>query len=139
MRLTPFETKVVNMSLLQKLLSTVLPADPHAKRAEIYRNILRDDARMGGTLFGAVPQGGRREFFCLDRHTWVWHEEWTDANNIRHARTTRYDIRPHGVFKAQDGMPYQPVSDQELHHLYTAMRQYQSNLHARFDPLLASA
>jgi len=125
--------------MFKKLLNVIVPTSQQVRDAQIHRNILRDDARMGGTLFGPIPEGTRREFFCLDAHTWVWHEEWTDANNIRQARTTRYDIRPHGVFKAQDGVPYQPLSNQEVQHLYAAARQYQQNLHAKFDPLLAAA
>jgi len=116
-----------------------MPVDQQARNAQIYRNIIRDAARMGGALFGPVASTGRREFFCLDEHTWVWHEEWTDASNIRHARTTRYDIRPHGIFKAQDGMPYQPLTAEEAQRLYAAAHRYQQNLHAKFDPLLAAA
>ena len=125
--------------MFKKLLSVILPTDIQTRTALIHRNIIRDDARMGGTLFGAIPEGTRREFFCLDQHTWVWHEEWTDVGNVRQVRTTRYDIRPHGIFKAQDGMPYQPVTAEEAHRLYAAARQYQHNLHQRFDPLLAAA
>jgi len=125
--------------LLRKLLSVIMPVDPQVRMAQIHRELIRESARMGGTLFGEVPQGGRREFFCLDEHTWVWHEEWTDANNIRHARTTRYDVRPHGIFKAQDGMPYQPLTHDETQRLYMAAYRYQQNLHARFDPILAAA
>jgi hypothetical protein len=116
-----------------------MPVDQQTRNAAIRRNFIRDSARMGGSLFGEIPKGNRREFFCLDRHTWVWHEEWTDANNIRHNRTTRYDIRPHGIFKAQDGMPYQPLTYEEAYRLYMAAEQYQNNLHSRFDPLLATA
>jgi hypothetical protein len=125
--------------MLRKLLSVIMPTDPQTRRAQIRRNIIRDAARMGGTLFGPVPEGVRREFFSLDEHTLIWHEEWTDANNIRHTRTTRYDIRPHGVFKAQDGLPYQPLSDEETYRLYMAAHQYAQNLHARFDPMIAAA
>lgn len=124
--------------MLKKLLGIILPTDQAAKDAQIYRNVLHDAARMGGTLFGPVPDGTRREFFCLDEHTWVWHEEWSDGNGMHHVRTTRYDIRPHGIFKAQDGVPYQPVSPEEAQRLYAAMRSYQQNLHVRFDPLLAA-
>lgn len=124
--------------MLKKILSIITPTDQHARNAQIYRNIIRDCARMGGTLFGQVPQGSRREFFCLDEHTWVWHEEWTDANNIRHSRTTRYDVRPHGIFKAQDGMAYQPLSAEETARLYDAASKYQQRVHEKFDPLLAA-
>jgi hypothetical protein len=126
-------------NMLRKLLSVIMPVDQQTRNAQIHRNIIRDAARMGGTLFGPIPEGGRREFFCLDEHTWVWHEEWTDANNMRHARTTRYDIRPHGIFKAQDGMPYQPLTADEAYRLYMAAYQYDQNLHTRFDPLIAAA
>jgi len=125
--------------MLRKLLSILLPVDQQARAAEVRRDILRGAARMGGTLFGTIPKGTRREFFCLDEHTWVWHEEWTDANNIRHTRTTRYDVRPHGIFKAQDGMPYQPLSTEEMQRLYAAAYQYRQNLHAQYDPILAAA
>ncbi|HSX30525.1 MAG TPA: hypothetical protein VLE99_01275 [Candidatus Saccharimonadales bacterium] len=125
--------------MLRKLFSIILPTDSQARSAEIHRSILRDAARMGGTLFGPIPQGSRREFFCLDQHTWVWHEEWTDGSGMRHVRTTRYDIRPHGIFKAQDGLPYQPVSLEEAQHLRAATRQYRQNLHAQYDPLLLAA
>jgi hypothetical protein len=124
--------------MLKKLLSVIIPDNQQARNTQIHREVLRDAARMGGTLFGPVPKGNRREFFCLDRQTWVWHEEWTDASNIRHARTTRYDIRPHGIFKAQDGMPYQPLSAEESHRLYMAAYNYQQQLHAKYDPLLAA-
>jgi hypothetical protein len=123
--------------MLRKLMGLIMPADPQAHNDQIRRNFIRDSARMGGTLFGPIPEGTRREFFCLDEHTWVWHEEWTDANGMRQARTTRYDIRPHGIFKAQDGQPYRPLSAMEAHRLYLAAYQYQQNLHARFDPMLA--
>jgi hypothetical protein len=125
--------------MFKKILSTILPEDQQSKGALIYRNIIRDAARMGGTLFGQLPKGARREFFCLDPHTWVWHEEWTDANNIRHTRTTRYDVRPNGIFKAQDGQPYQPLTSIEAHRLYAAASSYQRKYHDRFDPLLAAA
>lgn len=125
--------------MLKRLLSVLMPVDHQTRAAQVYREIIRDAARMGGTLFGPVPRGTRREFFCLDERTWVWHEEWTDASNIRHTRTTRYDIRPHGVFKAQDGMPYQPLTPQETYRLYMAAYQYQQNLHAKYNQLPAAA
>ena len=125
--------------MLKRLLSLIVPVNQQAQAAQIHRDLLRDAARMGGTLFGPIPPTGRREFFCLDEHTWVWHEEWTDASNIRHARTTRYDVRPHGIFKAQDGMPYQPLTNEEAERLYMAAYHYQQNMHAKYDPLLAAA
>jgi hypothetical protein len=124
--------------MLRKLLSVITPTDPQARSAQIYRDIIRDFARMGGHLFGAIPVGTRREFFCLDEQTWIWHEEWTDANNVRQARTTRYDIRPHGIFKAQDGMPYQPLTLEEMRRLYMAIYHYHQNVQATLHGLTAA-
>ncbi|HSX35285.1 MAG TPA: hypothetical protein VLF62_06610 [Candidatus Saccharimonadales bacterium] len=93
------------------------------RRARRYRDLIRREASIGGKLFGEVPKNGRREFFCLNRNTWVWHEEWDDAQG-HHAITTRYDVRPQGIFKAQDGQPYQPVSVQEGRRLYKATSLY---------------
>jgi hypothetical protein len=125
--------------MFKKLLSAIVPQNPAERRAEIYRDIIRRSAKMGGTLFGPVPDGVRREFFCLDEHTWVWHEEWTDASGVRRTLTTRYDVRPQGIYKAQDGQPYQPVTAEEAHRLYAAAQTYRQRLHEHFDPLLAAA
>lgn len=124
--------------MLKKILSAILPKDAMTERAETYRALLREEAKIGGTLFGPIPEGNRREFFCLDERTWVWHEEWTDANNIRHARTTRYDVRPNGILKAQDGQPYQPVTKEEALRLYQAADSYTETVDAHFAPMLAS-
>ena len=82
----------------------------------------------GGTLFGPIPKGGRREFFCLDAHTWVWHEEWIDENGQHKSKTTRYDVRPNAILKAQDGSHYQPVSNEEAQHLRDAVQLYEKRV-----------
>lgn len=93
------------------------------REAELYRNLLRHEAKIGGELFGPVPKGGRREFFCLDEHTWVWHEEWIDQNGQHQAKMTRYDIRPDGILKVQNGV-YSPITLQELQHFDDAVQLY---------------
>ena len=88
------------------------------------RELIRREAEVGSTLFGKLPSGHRREFFCLDERTWVWHEEWKDQTGKQHIRTTRYDLRPQGIFKAQNSQRYQPVTRQEADHLYAAALRY---------------
>ncbi len=114
--------------MINKLLKTIVGTNAKDREAELYRNLIRREAQIGGTLFGPVPAGGRREFFCLDDRTWVWHEEWVDASGKRQTKTTRYDIRPNGILKAQDGQPYQPVSLQEAKHLQQAARLYEQRV-----------
>ena len=93
-------------------------------RAAMYQAILRREAHLGGQLFGPVAAGNRREFFCLDEHTWVWHEEWVDGGGQRRSKTTRYDVRPTGVLKAQDGLSYQRLSGNEAANLRRAIELY---------------
>ena len=101
-----------------------LTAQKHAeRRAELYSSLIRHEAKIGGKLFGPVPKGGRREFFCLDKYTWVWHEEWMDKNGKRQNKTTRYDFREDGVLKSQNGR-YQPIGPEEAKHLRDAIRLY---------------
>jgi hypothetical protein len=93
------------------------------QRADLYKSLIHYEAKIGGELFGPVSKGARREFFCLDERTWVWHEEWTDKTG-RHVVTTRYDVRPNGVFKSQGANSYQALSAEEARNLYDAITMY---------------
>lgn len=116
--------------MLKKLFKTITAQKQEDRRAELYRNLIRREAKIGGQLFGPIPQGGRREFFCLDEYTWVWHEEWVDKNGHRQIKTTRYDVRPNGVIKVQDGQPSQYVSLEEAKRLYKAVDLYNERVDA---------
>lgn len=115
--------------MIKKLFNIVNSNRQEQRQAELYRDLIRHEAKIGGKLFGPVPKGGRREFFCLDRHTWIWHEEWTDADGVRQVKTTRYDIRPDAILKAQDGKPYQIVDLDEAKNLYKAAQLYEQRVH----------
>lgn len=124
--------------MLKKLLQVVLPKDEATIRAKAYRQAISEEAKLGGQLFGPIAPGSRREFFCLDEHTWVWHEEWTDASSIRQSRTTRYDVRPQGILKAQDGHPYQALSREEATRLLDAANRYNQVIDRELAPHLAA-
>ncbi len=94
------------------------------KRIAIYRNLLKREAIIGGLIFGPIAKGARREFFCLDESTWVWHEEWNDEKGQRVVRNTRYDVRPTGILKAQNGQDYHKVGSQEAKNLEEAIKTY---------------
>lgn len=110
------------------ITATLMGQRPGQREEELYRNLMRHEARIGGTLFGPIPAGHRREFFCLDEHTWIWHEEWIDQSGKRQIRTTRYDVRPQAIMKAQDGQPYRQLSEQEAQHLRAAVDQYEARV-----------
>lgn len=112
---------------LRKLLGSIA-ANKHAERsAELYRNLIRREAKIGGQVFGPVTAGERREFFCLDEHTWVWHEEWIDQNGQRQSKTTRYDVRPNGILKSQNGQ-YSQITTDEAKRLHAAAKAYQERV-----------
>lgn len=95
--------------------------------AAFYTNLIRHEAKIGGSVFGPVPVGVKREFFCLDENTWIWHEEWTENGN-RKVRNTRYDVRPDGILKSIDGRSYQHVSHAEAGRLLAAAKLYQKKI-----------
>jgi hypothetical protein len=109
-------------------------ARKHAqRRADFQRALLHYEARLGGEIFGPAQKDGRREFFCLDEDTWVWHEEWKDEQGKHHALTTRYDIRPNGIVKSQGDSVYQVLSPEEAHNFYLAVQAYDEKVGAELE------
>jgi hypothetical protein len=108
---------------LKRILKLATAQRQEERKAELYRNFIRHEAKVGGKLFGPTPPNVRREFFCLDERTWVWHEEWVDQNGEARVQTTRYDVRPDGILKSQHGK-YQQVGPDEARRLYAAVKMY---------------
>lgn len=109
-------------------LPRVLRPSSDQLQAEAHRNLIRREAKIGGALFGPVPAGHQREFFCLDEHTWVWHEAWVDNIGEQQSVTTRYEVRPGGVLKIQNNQTYQTLSFGEALNLYQAVEQYEKHV-----------
>ena len=97
---------------------------PLRRRALTAHDLIRREAAIGAELFGPIPAGHRREFFCLDESTWIWHEEWVDLDGKRQEITTRYEIRGNQVIKAQGSQPYVTVTGQEADNLLEAVSLY---------------
>ena len=114
--------------IFKKFISASTAQRHQQREADLYSSLIRREAKLGGEIFGPIAEGARREFFCLDEHTWVWHEEWVDTNSKRQIRTTRYDIRPTGILKAQDGQHYQRISQDEAERLLQAIKTYEHRI-----------
>ena len=112
------------MALLDKVFTAVSKQKATNQQADEYRRLIRAEAVIGGQIFGDLPEGHHREFFCLDERTWVWHEEWIDMLGRRNVRTTRYDVRPDGILKAQDGSGYKALSEEEARNFLAATKIY---------------
>jgi len=110
-----------------------------SRQVALQKSLLHFEARIGGQLFGPIPKGHRREFFCLDERTWVWHEEWDDPQTGKHRiLTTRYDVRPDGVLKSQGSNSYQRLSDAEAQNLLRAVRQYREVVLPQLQKMIAT-
>lgn len=88
------------------------------------RELLNLESKIGAALFGEVPAGHRREFFCLDEKTWIWFEEWKDQKGAYRQTTTRYEVHDKGILKVQEGPRYEYLEGQELQNLLMATRLY---------------
>lgn len=113
--------------MFKKVIANITKQREAERRATLHRNLIRHEAKIGGQLFGPIPQGHRREFFCLDERTWVWYEEWVDHNGVTQSLTTRYDVRQDTVYKVQNGY-YKPVSKTEARRLLQAAEIYKQRI-----------
>lgn len=125
------------MKLLPKL-PKLFSQDDQVLDDGFERELIRREAEIGGRLFGPVPKGHHRQFFCLDQHTWVWYEEWI-KDGKRQTVTTRYEVRPSGILKAQDGQGYRRLSGAEARNLYRATELYRQQVGAEYQRILQAA
>ena len=98
--------------------------DPQHRRAQIEQDLIRRETVVAKDIFGPVPAGRRREFFCLDESTWIWYEEWIDDAGVRRQVSTRYIIRPQEVLKSQNGGEYYRLTTTEFKNFKAAAERY---------------
>ncbi len=82
------------------------------------------ESEIGAQIFGALPQGHRREFFCLDANTWIWYEEWVDDKRKLQSSTIRYEVNENGVLKVQEGARYSYLEGQEYQNFALSVQIY---------------
>ncbi len=107
--------------------SSVMLSMPKNRPLKKYteRELLQMESEIGSKLFGEIPEGHRREFFCFDDKTWIWYEEWKDPKtNKRHSTTTRYEVHEKGILKVQEGARYSFIEGEELDNLIAATTMY---------------
>jgi len=112
------------MTILKNIAKMVGLGRDQSLRGLTNRQLIDKEAQIGRQLFGPIPNGRRREFFCLDKNTWIWYEEWTDMVGRRTHLNTRYEITPNGVLKVQGDKHYVFVGEEEARNLYKAMKLY---------------
>ena len=101
-----------------------VPKD-HTFRKYSERELIQLESEIGAKLFGPIPAGSRREFFCLDDTTWIWHEEGVNAQTgRRETSTTRYELHENGILKVQEGSRYTFLEGAELENFAKATQLY---------------
>jgi hypothetical protein len=89
------------------------------------RELIQMESEIGSQLFGPIPPGHHRQFFNLDRTTWIWYEEWIDpVTKKRKDATIRYEVHHNGILKAQEGARYNFLEGQELTNFIAAVQIY---------------
>ncbi|HRJ06162.1 MAG TPA: hypothetical protein PK096_01175 [Candidatus Saccharibacteria bacterium] len=88
------------------------------------RELIQMESEIGREIFGPIPKGHHREFFKLDKTTWIWYEEYKDQAGKLQTMTTRYEIQDNGILKAQNGARYSYIEGEELANLGKAVQLY---------------
>lgn len=95
------------------------------QKAMTERQLIRRESKIGAQLFGPVPAGRNREFFCLDERTWVWSESWYDQqSNAYQSVQVQYEFQDRGVLKLINKVPHGYIKRSELRHLVDAIQIY---------------
>ena len=107
---------------MRKLLKKV---NDNFKKPVTEEELIKQEATIGGQIFGHIPSGRTRQFFCLDENTWVWYEAWYD-NMGEHKVITRYTINNGAIYKSQNNSHPELLSGQELTNFSEAVRTYKN-------------
>ena len=123
------------MSVLKKALTLLIgntddlsylkvPKSKQSSKQVSERELIQRESEIGRQLFGPVPKGHHREFFCLDESTCIWYESYKDSTGKEVTSTTRYEIQGEKILKAQEGARYSYLEGQELDNLLLAISMY---------------
>ena len=88
-------------------LPKLLPNLHDQRREALYRKTMRENAVMGGKLFGPIPKGHRRanSFVNLDRSSWSGMREMAGQRRQNHVGDHSVDVRPQGILKSPANTP----------------------------------
>lgn len=124
-------------SILKKALKLVFTDDDNTGLVSILkkknrplkkfteRELIQLESEIGATIFGEKPAHvARREFFNLDKDTWIWYEEIVDKDGKKQELTTRYEVQPKGILKVQPNYRYSYLEGDELQNFVLAVKEY---------------
>ena len=94
-------------------------------------DLINSESAIGGTIFGPIPAGHRREFFLYKANTWIFHEAWKGSDGKSKETTITYQVKKSGVFKSPLGMEYVQIKGAELDNFLNAAREYRKLIVAK--------
>ena len=107
-----------------KLPKVALRIHPDTVRPKLTESdLINAESALGGTIFGKIPAGHRREFFRFKDNIWIFHENWTEAGKTLESTIT-YEVKENGVFKSPLGKEYVKIGGAELDNFLAAARAY---------------
>lgn len=109
-------------SAIRPMPSTIFRKRNNAKLTRA--DLINAESRLGSQLFGAIPEGHRREFFHDQKNVWIWHEDWVDETEHERQLTIRYEIRTSGVYKKVAAGKYFKLEGDELENFRKAAHAY---------------
>ena len=115
-----FSIKIKGLNQLKKS-KIYAQAGKHLKLTE--DDLINAESKLGGTLFGPIPDGHRREFFRYRHNVWIYHESWMSRKKRMEATIT-YRVRENGVFKCPLGGECVKISGAELSNFRIATKEY---------------
>lgn len=101
-----------------------MPKDQRPLKKMSERELIQLESDIGREIFGPVPKGHRREFFCLDEKTCIWYEEYKGDDGKPVSSTTRYEFQGGKVLKAHGSARYSYLEGSELKNLLLAVTTY---------------
>lgn len=94
-------------------------------RQKLEKQLIQTESQIGGAIFGQVPAGVKRDFFCIDERTWVWSDSWTEQDGTIGGFQIKYELQDgEKVLKFVDGQARGYIKGQELDNLLTAINTY---------------
>lgn len=107
-----------------KLPKVALRIRPDTVRPKLTESdLINAESALGGTIFGKIPSGHRREFFRFKDNVWIFHENWTESGKTLESTIT-YEVKETGVFKSPLGKEYVKITGAELDNFLAAARAY---------------
>ena len=105
-------------------LTSVLKKKNRPLKKFTERELIQLESEIGATIFGEKPAHvTRREFFNLDKDTWIWYEEIVDKDGKKQELTTRYEVQPKGILKVQPNYRYSYLEGDELQNFVLAVKE----------------